>query len=266
MNDLLLDENNMCIEEYTNNEKNAEIYYKRAIGELPEMECSKAISSLISEFINENDHILDVGCACGHYLRSLKNKIKYKFKYTGIDPYEILLRKANIAWSNEVNVNFKIGNIYDLPMKDSSVDIIMCNNVFLHLPEIVKPLQELFRVSRKRIILRHLLYEKSYRIQLVYNNEWWPYTDVKPINEFDEEGNPISFSYFNIHSFSYFKSIINDLCPNSKINFIKDTEYKEENLNISATKEGFIEPTKVVHGNQISGCIVLPNYFVSIEF
>ena len=59
--------------------------------------------------------ILDVGCASGHFYRSLKKKISKNFFYTGLDPYQIFIDKAKKAWKNEKNVNFKKGNIYKLP-------------------------------------------------------------------------------------------------------------------------------------------------------
>ena len=38
-----------CLEEYKDNKNNAEIYYKRAIGKLPEMEVSKALAKIIGK-------------------------------------------------------------------------------------------------------------------------------------------------------------------------------------------------------------------------
>ena len=261
----LLDSNRMCIEEYTTNEKNAEIYYKRAVGELPEMESSKALANLISPYINSGETILDVGCGCGHYFRSLKSKISCEFVYCGVDPYEILINNAKRAWKNQLNVYFQLGNIYSLPFEENSFDYIICNNVFLHLPEIKNPLEQLIKTAKNKIFIRHLLYTKSYRIQLVYNNEWWPYTEIQPEDEFDEEGNPMSYLYFNIHSFSYFTSLVKSIAPNSKITYIKDVEYDEEKINQSANNEGFIEPTRVIAGQQISGCLLQPHYFVIID-
>ena len=43
-------------------------------------------------------------------------------------------------------------------------------------------------------------------------------TELK--DEFDKHGNPNSFSYFNIHSFDYFKALINKINPKLKIKFI----------------------------------------------
>ena len=259
-----LDLNNMCLDEYEKNTGDSDVYYKRATGEFPEMECSKALAQILANHIKNGQSILDVGCADGHYYRSLRNKIKFEFKYTGVDPYPIMLDKAKEAWKDEKNTSFHLGNIFDLPFDDDNFDYIICNNVVLHLSEIVKPVGELLRVGRKKVIIRHTLYDKSYRIQFVYNDKWWPYTDVKPENEFDSKGEPKAFSYFNIHSFDYFNSVIHKHSPSAKINYIKDDKFNIEKINFSAKNENFIEPTRVIDGMQVSGCLIQPHYFVEI--
>ena len=74
-----LDKFGLCLEEYTNNKNNAQVYYNRAIGKSPEMEVSKALAKIVKKIVKKNDKILDVGCACGHYYRSLKREIKNFF-------------------------------------------------------------------------------------------------------------------------------------------------------------------------------------------
>ena len=92
-----IDKFGLCLEEYTNNKNNAQIYYNRAIGKSPEMEVSKALAKIVKKIIKKNQKVLDVGCACGHYYRSLKREIKNNFFYTGVDPYKIFLDKAKLA-------------------------------------------------------------------------------------------------------------------------------------------------------------------------
>ena len=69
-----LDAHGLCLNEYENNFNNAKVYYDRATGKKPEMEVSKAIANLIKKKIKKDDKILDVGCACGHYYRSIKKE------------------------------------------------------------------------------------------------------------------------------------------------------------------------------------------------
>lgn len=260
-----LDKFGLCLEEYTNNKNNAKVYYNRAIGKSPEMEVSKALAKIVKKIIKKNQKVLDVGCACGHYYRSLKREIKNNFFYTGVDPYEIFLDKGKLAWKDDLNVNFKKGNIFQLPVKNNEFDITVCNNVLLHLPSIEKPLRELIRVSKRTVILRTVVYDVSYKVQLVYNSKWWKGTNIKPVNEFDKMGNPNSFSYFNIHSFDYLKGLVDKIDKKLKIKFIKDNFFSKKNIQSSIKKEKRPLATRVVGDEQFSGCLMQPHYFVIIN-
>jgi ubiquinone/menaquinone biosynthesis C-methylase UbiE len=260
-----LDKFGLCLEEYTSNKNNAQVYYNRAVGKSPEMEVSKALAKIVKRMTKKDDRILDVGCACGHYYRSLKREIKNNFYYTGIDPYKIFLDKAKLAWKDEKNVNFKKGNIFNLSLDNKEFDIVVCNNVLLHLPSIEKPLRELIRVSKRTVILRTVVYDVSYKVQLVYNSKWWKETNIKPVNEFDKMGNPNSFSYFNIHSFDYLKELVGKIDKKLKIKFIKDNFFSKKNIQASIKKEKRPLATRVVGDEQYSGCLMQPHYFVIIN-
>lgn len=254
----------LCINEYVDNKNNANVYYKRAVGLSPEMETSKAIANILKKKVNIGNSILDVGCGSGHYYRSLKNRIKKPFFYTGVDPYKIFLDKAKLAWKNDKNVNFKLGNIYKIPFKKNAFDISISCNVFIHLHDVIKPLKEIIRVTKKTVILRTVLYDVSYKIQLVYNNKWWKGTNVKPEDEFDKKGNPRAFSYFNILSFDYLKSSIKKIDPNVKIEIIKDNFFNKNIIMKSIKTEKRPLATTIVGNEQMSGCIQQPHYFVII--
>ena len=75
----------------------------------------------------------------------------------------------------------------------------------------------------------------------------------------------LAFSYFNIHSFDYFNSVIHKHSLGAKINYIKDDKFSIEKINASAKEENFIEPTIVIDGMQVSGCLIQPHYFVEVE-
>ena len=255
----------LCLNEYENNFNNAKVYFDRAPGKKPEMEVSKAMANLIKKKIKKNDHILDVGCACGHYYRSIKNKVKKNFYYTGADPYKIFLDKAKIAWKNDKNVNFVKGNIYKLPFKKNQFDLLICSNVFIHLNDVRKPLREILRVTKKSLIIRTVLYDVSYKVQLVYNNKWWKNTDVKPKDEFDSKGNARAFSYFNILSKDYLIETIKDIYPKAKVTLIKDNFYSKKKINESIKKEKRPLATRIIGNEQFSGALMQPHYFVVIN-
>ena len=262
---LIIDKNGLCLNEYKKNHNNAKVYFERAIGKAPEMETSKAMANQLKKFINKDDRILDVGCACGHFYRSIKKRVKKNFYYTGLDPYEIFLKKGKIAWKNDKNVKFIKGNIYSLPFKKNDFDISFCSNVFIHLNDIKKPLKELIRVSKRYVVLRTVLFEVSYKIQLVYNKKWWSDVDISPINEFDNKGFPRAYSYFNILSFDFLKQNIKKIYPNANIKIIKDNFFKKSNISKSIKNEKRPLATKIIADEQVSGCILQPHYFVIIK-
>ena len=260
-----IDKHGLCLNEYENNFNNAKIYFDRATGKSPEMEVSKAIANILKPKIKSGSKLLDVGCACGHYYRSIKKIVKKNFFYTGTDPYEIFLDKAKIAWRNDTNVNFLKGNIYKLPFKKNQFDLTICSNVFIHLNKIKKPLQELLRVTKGTIIIRTVVYDVSYKVQLVYNNKWWKNTDVKPKDEFDKNGNPRAFSYFNILSKDFLEGTIKDINKKAKVTFIKDNFFSKKRISSSNKKEKRPLATRIVGDEQFSGCLMQPHYFVIIK-
>ena len=260
-----IDKHGLCLNEYENNFNNAKIYFDRATGKSPEMEVSKAIANILKPKIKNGSKLLDVGCACGHYYRSIKKRVKKNFFYTGTDPYEIFLDKAKIAWKNDTNVNFLKGNIYKLPFKKNQFDLTICSNVFIHLNKIKKPLQELLRVTKGTIIIRTVVYDVSYKVQLVYNNKWWKNTDVKPKDEFDKNGNPRAFSYFNILSKDFLEGTIKDINKKAKVTFIKDNFFSKKRISSSNKKEKRPIATRIVGDEQFSGCLMQPHYFVIIK-
>ncbi len=261
----IIDKHGLCLNEYKNNFNNAKIYYDRAVGKSPEMEVSKAMANIVKEKIKNGYEILDVGCASGHFYRSLKKRIEQKFKYTGVDPYKIFLDKAKNAWKNENNVRFVQGNIYKLPFKKKEFDIVYCSNVFIHLNDVIKPLREIIRVAKKNVIIRTVLFDVSYKIQLVYNNKWWSDTNVKPVSEFDVNGKPRAYSYFNILSFDYIKENIKKIHPKAKIKIVKDTFFNKKVINKSIKLEKRPLATRIIGNEQISGCILQPHYFIIIN-
>lgn len=238
------------------------LFFKRAIGELPEMESSKAIAKIIKQYVDENDQLLDVGCGSGHYLRSIDKVLDIPFKYHGIDPTEYYIKKGTEAFAQDINKNnrristkFTVGDIYNLPIEDNSADIVMCNNVLLHLPSIETPIKELIRVSKKYVIIRMLLGKSSFRIKQIEKPE-----------EYDKNGEPINFHYYNIYSEDYLKSIFSNY-PDIKFSILDDMDYNfksfGDQLNYVNTKPDDL--TSIINGIQLNVYVLQPWKFVIIE-
>ena len=74
--------------------------------------------------------VLDLGCGSGWLSIFIS---KYGFDVTGIDAAKPAVELGK-TWSGEDNikVNFLIGDILDLPFKESSFDAVVCNSVLEH--------------------------------------------------------------------------------------------------------------------------------------
>lgn len=93
--------------------------------------------------------VLDAGCGEGFTLEYLRiNSIGKTFE--GID----FLEKA-VEIGNKVHPKIKLkkGSIYELPYKDNSFDLVLSTEVLEHLDNPEKALKEIFRVSKKYVLL-----------------------------------------------------------------------------------------------------------------
>lgn len=93
--------------------------------------------------------LLDVGAGEGFILDVLDKKKNVK-KLEGIEYTDKALK---LAKKLHPHLLIKKGNIYDLPYKDNSFDLVVCTEVLEHLEDPTKALAELLRVTRKHVIL-----------------------------------------------------------------------------------------------------------------
>jgi SAM-dependent methyltransferase len=256
----------MMDENYSSHTSLADLHYARAIGEIPEMESSKAMATFIAKEYSPGDSIADIGCSSGHYLRSIKNALaKDEIDYTGVEFHELLFSRAKSAWKNDKNANFRQGSIFDIPAKDKEFDITFCSNLLMHVPTIVKPIEELIRITKRVVLIRTYIGTKSFKIQEVKNNSFWPNTEIRPENEFDDEGNPKLFEYENIWGREYFESTVNRYAPNSKIEFTVDDMWDASAIDETAETGNLPNATKTLNGWQIFDYVLLPYHFVVIR-
>ncbi len=93
--------------------------------------------------------ILDVGCGEGATIVKLK-QAKIGKTLEGIDNSEDALQIGRKIY---LGINIKSGDIYNLPYKDGSFDLLICTEVLEHLKYPRKALAELRRVSSKYVLL-----------------------------------------------------------------------------------------------------------------
>lgn len=95
------------------------------------------------------DSILDVGCGEGFTLAKFK-KEKIGKNYEGIEKDDQAIELSKKLYPS---LNIQKGDIYTLPYKSNSFDLVVCTEVLEHLDNPKKAYKELIRVSRKYILL-----------------------------------------------------------------------------------------------------------------
>ncbi|RLC34010.1 MAG: arsenite S-adenosylmethyltransferase, partial [Candidatus Nealsonbacteria bacterium] len=82
--------------------------------------------------------------------QKLKNKVGKKGKVIGVDMTAEMLEKAreNVLKGNYENIEFRLGEIENLPVADNSVDIIISNCVINLTPDKRRVFDEAYRVLK----------------------------------------------------------------------------------------------------------------------
>lgn len=104
------------------------------------------------EFISydDDDKIVDLGCAAGIDCFIMADRITNKGSVTGIDLTESLIIKANsIANKYRIkNIEFICGDIEKLSFENETIDTITSNGVFSLLPNLMHTFEEVFRILK----------------------------------------------------------------------------------------------------------------------
>jgi SAM-dependent methyltransferase len=101
--------------------------------------------------IKEGDIVLDLGSGAGFDAFLAAKKVGKKGKVIGIDMTPEMIKKAqaNAIKYKYDNVEFKLGDIEELPMEDNCIDVIISNCVINLAPNKDKVFKESYRVLKK---------------------------------------------------------------------------------------------------------------------
>ena len=98
--------------------------------------------------LKEGERVLDLGSGAGFDCFLAAKKVGAKGKVIGVDMTPEMLDKAraNAKKGNYANVEFRLGEIENLPVADNSVDVIISNCVINLAPNKKRVFEEAFRV------------------------------------------------------------------------------------------------------------------------
>lgn len=92
----------------------------------------------------QQPELLDVGCGDGELLRFVHAYIPTWKKY-GVD---ITPKTISLANQDSPNMNFQVGNIYELLLPEQQFDVVFCGETLEHLDNPEEAIKELFRVCK----------------------------------------------------------------------------------------------------------------------
>ena len=93
--------------------------------------------------IPETKTALEVGCGAGHVMEILSEYLEIK----GLDSDPDM-----VSLCREKGLDVNPGDAMDIPFEDDSFDIVYCSFLLLWLPDPVRAVEEMARVSRKWVI------------------------------------------------------------------------------------------------------------------
>lgn len=132
--------------------------------------------------------VLDAGCGEGFTLQNLY-ELKIGNILEGIDFSKDAVR---IGKKQYPHLNLRVGDIYNLPFKENSFDLVICTEVLEHLENPVQAISELKRVTSKYILFT------------VPNEPWWM------LFNFTKWGKQKEIGHINHWSSSQFKKMIKE--------------------------------------------------------
>jgi arsenite methyltransferase len=100
--------------------------------------------------LKEGETVLDLGSGAGFDCFLAAKAVGLTGRVIGVDMTAEMIEKArqNAAKGNFKNVEFRLGDIENLPVEDNSVDIIISNCVINLVPDKKKAFQEAYRVLK----------------------------------------------------------------------------------------------------------------------
>ena len=128
-------------------------YSREEVGQLPESAIVMAAgcgNPTALGMIQAGETVLDLGSGGGIDVLLASKRVGMQGKVIGLDMTKEMVQRAsdNAQKLGLPNVEFKLGEIEEIPLDDASVDVIMSNCVICLSPDKKRVFEEMFRVLR----------------------------------------------------------------------------------------------------------------------
>lgn len=100
--------------------------------------------------IREGHTVVDLGSGAGNDAFVARKLVGPKGKVIGIDMTEVMIEKAQVnnKKMGYTNIDFRLGDIENMPVEDNSTDVVISNCVLNLVPDKVKAFSEIFRILK----------------------------------------------------------------------------------------------------------------------
>jgi tRNA (mo5U34)-methyltransferase len=162
------------------------------LGDYPAIKWRSFSASLPEDLSGKS--ILDIGCNAGFYAMEMKRR--GASRVLGIDSDDAYLAQAKFAAEvNELDIEFRRMNVYDVPQIGEKFDVVLFLGVFYHLRHPLLALDLLHdHVTRDLLVFQSMQRGSSSLPQLQHDYHFWE-TEV-----FTEESFPKMFFIENCYS------------------------------------------------------------------
>ena len=109
---------------------------------------SVKIVKILQDYLGQNladFTILDVGCSTGHCTAYVAQYVK---EATGTDIDKAAISTAKLEYKDVQNVHFLYADSMNLPFEDDVFDVVICTQVYEHVPDSNRLMDEIHRVLK----------------------------------------------------------------------------------------------------------------------
>jgi ubiquinone/menaquinone biosynthesis C-methylase UbiE len=95
--------------------------------------------------------VLDIGCGLGHWGRALKSILPETTRVLGIDKESSWVKEAQeISKANKLDhrYTYQVGDALNINFPNESFDMVTCQTVLIHVPDVQRVLSEMIRVLK----------------------------------------------------------------------------------------------------------------------